>query len=336
MDDSAESQDRPIEYGGFSMLNTSSGGARRLARAALAHLSIAISLSGFLILFPGVVSVSEAKSPLADLLPASVDGWEVTEEDQTYNRDNLHDYIDGGAELYLSFGFAELANRRYARPGQPDIIVDVFDMGTSQNAFGVFSHSREVVDQSFGQGSQYTAGLMLFWKNNYYVSVLASPETPESKRAVGNLSRHIETAIAGEGPLPGILSLLPRASLVEESIRYFHHYIWLNSHYFVADENILHIDETCEAVLAKYGRADRRRILLLVKYPDEEKATLGYNDFVRHYLPELPEAPAVQIEDGTWAGCRRTGNLLVIVFNAHTKDEVLSSIESVRANDAPR
>jgi hypothetical protein len=265
-----------------------------------------------------------------------MDGWEITEKDQTYNRDNLHDYINGGAELYLSFGFVEVLSRKYSRSDQPDIIVDVFDMKTSQNAFGVFSHSREVVDQTFGQGSQYTAGLMLFCKNNYYVSVLASPETPESKQAVHNLAGHVEAAIAADGPLPDILSLLPRPSLVEESIRYFHHYIWLNSHYFVADENILHIDETCEAVLAKYGSRDQRRILLLVKYPDEDKVTLGYNDFARYYLPELSKASAVQIEDGTWTGCQRTGNLLVIVFNARAKDEVLNLIESVKKNNTPK
>jgi hypothetical protein len=270
-----------------------------------------------------------------DILPETVDGWEVSEEDQTYNRDNLYKYINGGAELYLSYGFVDVVSRRYSRPNQPEIVVDVFNMGTSQNAFGVFSHSRETVEQTFGQGSQYTAGLLLFWKNNYYVSILANPETPESKQAVFGIARRIDEAIADEGPLPDIISILPRPELVEESIRYFHHYIWLNSHYFVADKNILHIDETCDAVLAKYGPKSSRLILLVVKYHNDKEATVGYNDFVRHYLPELSETPAVQIEDGKWTGCRKVGDLLVVVFNAPAQSDALDMMETVFKNNAP-
>ena len=55
-------------------------------------------------------------------------------------------------------------SKTYQKEGQPEIIVDLFDMGTSQNAYGVFSHARETVEQNFGQGSQYTEGLLIFWK----------------------------------------------------------------------------------------------------------------------------------------------------------------------------
>ena len=99
-------------------------------------------------------------------------------------RDNLYDYINGGAELYLSYGFNKVINRTYLRPEQPDIVVDLFDMGTSQNAYGVFSHSMETVDAAYGQGSQYSEGLLLFWKDRYYVSIMSYPETTESKKAL--------------------------------------------------------------------------------------------------------------------------------------------------------
>jgi hypothetical protein len=288
------------------------------------------SLLILLLLVPGVFDVSDAQKPLTDLLPEAFDGWDISEKDQTYNRDNLFEYINGGAELYLSYGFTEVLSRRYSRPDQPDVVVDVFDMQNSRNAFGVFSFSREIVDQTFGQGSQYTAGLMLFWKDGYYVSILASPETPESKDAVYGLARHLDEVIADEGPLPGVLSLLPRPGLIKESVRYFFHYIWLNSHYFIADENILHIDETTEALLAKYDRDGRRLILLLIQYRGEKEASRAYGDFAKSYLPELSKKPAVQIEDGTWTGCRKENNLLMVVFNAGAEDEALDLMGAVQ------
>ena len=278
----------------------------------------------------GVIDVSEAQKSLIDLLPEAIDGWDISEKDQSYNRDNLFDYINGGAELYLSYGFTNVLSRRYSRPDQPDIVVDVFDMQDSRNAYGVFSFSREIVDRAVGQGSQYTAGLLLFWKDRYYVSILASPETPESKDAVYGLARHLDKLIVNEGPLPGILSHLPQPGLIEESVRYFFHYIWLNSHYFIADENILHVNKTTEALLAKYDRGGRRLILLLIEYPSDEEAERAYSDFAKFYLPELSNKPAVQIEDRTWSGCRKENNLLAIVFNAGAEDEALDLMEAVQ------
>jgi hypothetical protein len=270
------------------------------------------------------------KSDLAKLFPDNLEGWKVTEKDNIYTQKNLYNYIDGGAELYLSYGFKKLISRIFTAPGQPDILLDLFNMGTSKNAYGVFSHSRETEDRTFGQGSQYTPGLLLFWKGRYFVSLFASPETEKSKKAVFSLARHIEAGIETEGPLPEILSLLPQESLVKESIRYFHHYIWLNSYYFVAHENILHIDEKTDALLAKYGERQNRYFLLIVKYQTEKDAKIAYNDFMKNYLPELSEGKIVQIEDSKWTGCRIVKNYLSIVFNAPTEEKALYLIEKVQ------
>ena len=265
----------------------------------------------------------------AEFIPESLDGWSKTEADQFYNRENLYDYIDGGAELYLSYGFRSLINRTYTQPGQPDIILDIFDMGSSQNAFGVFSHSREKVVKEFGQGSQYTAGSLLFWKDRYFISILASPETPESSQAIKKLAGIIESHIKKEGPLPALIDLLPRDSLIKESVRYFKHYIWLNSYYFIANQNILHIDENTDAFLAKYRENNGKSLLLLVQYPDTESAKAAYQDFVKNYLLGVSDPAAVQLEDGSWTGTSLKGNLIIAVFNSTSKENVNHLIKEV-------
>jgi hypothetical protein len=132
-----------------------------------------------------------------------------------------------------------------------------------------------------------------------------------------------------EGSPPDIITLLPEPSLMKESVRYFHHHVWLNSHYYVADENILHIDETTEALLAKYDTGGNVHVLLLVKYPEDGRAMWAYNSFVKHYLPELSERTVVRIEDGTYTGCRRAGDLIVIVFNAPAEKTAIQLIDAV-------
>jgi hypothetical protein len=278
--------------------------------------------------------MTEAQSDLSSLLPDGVDGWKTSVADRIHDGEDLFRYINGGAELYMSYGFTRSLSRTYTRPEQPDIVVDLFDMASSENAFGVFCHSRETIDTTFGQGSQHTEGLLLFWKNQFFISILTSPETPESKHAVFELARHIEGAIKADGPLPAMLSLLPKPSLIEESVRFFHHHVWLNIHYFVADENILHIDGSTNALLAKYHEGENRSILLLVEYANDEKAQLAYADFLKYYLPEFSGESTVRIEDDTWTGCVRDEELLIIVFNARKEDSATDLIDAVRQNRA--
>ncbi len=268
-------------------------------------------------------------SNLALPLPDEVDGWKASQKDGIYDQESLYDYINGGAELYLSYDFKKCINRTYLRPEQPDIVVDLFDMGTSQNAYGVFSHSMETVDAAYGQGSQYSEGLLLFWKDRYYVSIMSYPETPESKKALLTLGKEIEAAIRGEGPLPDVLNLLPQESLIRESVRYFRHYAWLNSHYFIADSNILNINDSTDAVLAKYRDGESKILLLLLEYKNAQEAQAAHDNFVKHYLPELTRKQAVRIEDGTWTSCQLQDNLIIIVLNATGEGKALNLMKEV-------
>ena len=267
---------------------------------------------------------------LARLLPEAVEGWQIGREDQVFNRENLYNYINGGAELYLSYGFLEMISRTYTQPGQPDIVVDILDMGTSQNTFGVFAHSRESIASDFGQGSEYHQGYLQFWRDHYLVSIIASPETAESKQAIFTLAKEIETAIGVEGPLPDILGLLPEQNLVEESVRYFRNHFWMNSHFFLADENILSLNDQTDALLARYGALGQRSILLLVNYPRDKEAEAAYTSFAKAYLPELAHEPSAQVGDGTWTASQVSGNLLMIVFKAPSPETALSLIEAVQ------
>ena len=295
-----------------------------LTRSNLVRTNVA----GFLLIVCGIVTMANASSQLSSLLPSEVNGWKAISNDSIYNSTTLYNYIDGGAELYLSYGFKEVINRTYRKQGQPDMVVDIFDMANSRNAFGVFTQSMERMDKSFGQGAQVSKGMVLFWKDRYYVSIVAHPESDESKKAIAALASLIDGSIANEGPLPAIIDLLPEQLLVRGSIRYFRHHAWINAHYFIADHNLLHIDDTTEAVLAKYGDGPRRSLLLLVEYPQAPKAQQAYSDFVKSYLKDMPAQGTVQIEDGSWTACRLSGKLFMAVFNAPQSEDATYLLEA--------
>ena len=266
---------------------------------------------------------------LENLMPSKIEGWIIAEKDQVYGPNNLYEYIDGGAELFLSYGFQQMMSRIYISTDQPDIIVDVFDMETSYNAYGVFSYSREKEDTTFGQGSQYVPGLLLFWKNRFYISILFNPETDKARQAAFYIARHIESSINSEGPLPDILKLLPETSLLKETIRYFRHHIWLNSYHFISNENILHINDNTDAVLAKYGKKEDTQLLLIVIYPGELEAETARDNFISSYLPILSQTPIAQRNE-KWVGCQLNDNILIVVFNSKHKESVQNILKSIK------
>jgi hypothetical protein len=262
-------------------------------------------------------------------LPPRMNGWQ-RQELKVFGPDNLFEYIDGGAELYISYGFQNLLAGKYVKQGQPDIAVDIFDMGNSYNAFGVFSHGRETNDKSIGQDSEYGGGLLTFWKGNYYVSILSYPETQDSRETVLEMGRWIAAAIKQKGPYPPLLEYLPPEGLAAESVRYFRHHIWINSHYFISTENILLFDESTEAVLAKYRPGEGAYFVLLVSYSEEEKAGRAFVHFMKSYLPDADAAGVEKIEDGKWSGAARCGRYITAVFNAADREAITAVFKIIK------
>lgn len=261
-------------------------------------------------------------------LPVEINGWQKSAKTTFYTPKNLFEYINGGAELYISYSFKHVLAQKYTKADFPEISVDVFDMGSSVNAFGVFSHSREDLDHSVSDDveSEYASGLLTFWKGRYYVSILAYPETEEKKKTVLTLGRHIAGLIKEKSEKPSLIDQLPTEHIIKESIRYFHHYIWLNSHFFISDQNILFINEDTEAVLAMYKENGNRYFVLLVSYPDKKKAEAAHRSFLKNYLPDARKG-IKQLEDGRWTGCRNHKQMVMVILNAPNVEKVKKLFE---------
>jgi len=266
---------------------------------------------------------------LFQALPESVAGWTKPGEPAFYTPETLSNYIDGGAELFLSFNFKGALSAKYTDEAENEITVDVFDMGSSFDAFGVFAHSRESIDNAFGQGSEYAAGLLTFWKDRYYVSILAYPETPAKKDVVFELGRTVAGAIPVEGALPPVLALLPPENLIPESVHFFHHYVWLNSFYFVSNDNVLNIAGDTPAALGRYRQAGAAFYLLLVRYPDSARAETAAALFREKILNAAPDGLG-KLSDGRWTGLRRRGDLVAAVFGAPDPASVKAMLDKIK------
>ena len=277
--------------------------------------------------------MSDPQSPearrLASYIPVAAGPW-LSEADQVYDAEGIFEYIDGAGEVYRSYNMRFLVARRFHKDGKPDIVVDAFDMGSSEDAFGVFTHDLDGENAAIGQGSVYKAGLLSFWKDRYFLSVYAEEETAETKDLVLDLGRRIAAAIPGTGEKPGLLRVVPPERLDAGGVRFFHNPSVLNYHYFVAAENILLLDQTTDAVLAGYsGAEDGGMRLLVVAYADGPAAARALASFARAYMPEAGAGGAVRTENGKWTAVRAGAELLAVVFDAPTERRAGDMLDAV-------
>ncbi len=263
-------------------------------------------------------------------LPKNAGRWFAQTDDRIFDEKTIFSYIDGAAEVYKAYNFRQCLSRQYAISGGPAIILDIFEMGSSEDAYGVFTHDIDGATVDIGQDGRYRPGWLSFWKSRFFVSIYMEEETTAAEQAVKELGQQVADKIAGHGPKPEILSQLPPAGLLKDRIRYLYHPIVLNYHYYISDENILSISADTNVAMAEYQLGNQAAQLLLIKYPTSEKAAQSQADFLNHYLPDADKKGVALLENGKWAVINRIGDLLAIVLEADSREYAELLLKSIQ------
>lgn len=255
------------------------------------------------------------------LFPLNIGSFQSDGNDEFYDRQTTFRYMNGAAELYRSYGFKLLMVRRYVKADHPPMIVETFDMGSSEDAFGIFSYETGDEEVGIGQGSDFGGGLLRFWKGKFFFNVYAEQEAPSMEGDVLNLGRTLADFIRQQGNKPKLINLLPKEGLIERNIRYFHHPQSLNYHYFVSHQNILRLGERTHALLSTYdSQTEGKAFLLLIQYPSQALAKEGYQSFIKAYMPESLSSKAIKTENGKWTTAQFHQKHIVVIFDASSKE----------------
>ena len=99
--------------------------------------------SGKLILFLAGIIITAAAGAQSTLAPRALSGMSGVESAQNriFTETSLYGYINGGAELYLEYGFDTLIVTEMTVEGN-DLKLEVYRMKDPEAAFGIFSVSR--------------------------------------------------------------------------------------------------------------------------------------------------------------------------------------------------
>lgn len=298
-------------------------------------------------------------------LPKSIGSWTRSDTPREINSENIFAYMNGAGELYLAYRFQRLDVFEYTSDNQNNILVELYYMQTSDDAFGLLSldwggepvfFEESPADTSNQTPTApplralYGAGLLRIWSDTIYARVLANRETLASKQTVLALGRII-AANRKRPPEPELFRRPPKRigsawDLRKDRMSFFRSYLVLNSIYYLSEKDILDLDLSAEAVMAPYENVSsatdpKRCQFLMVKYEDEKRALKALNHFHNAYMPEYRQGDTVdstnatpilfELEDG-WLGYKLIGNYVVIVFECPDQDSVGTIIEKTVSN----
>lgn len=154
----------------------------------------------FFILLFTCITVSAAPT-VKDLIP-SLDfepGWVWEMKPEVFKPGNLFEYINGEAELYINYDFLEMATLSFVRADDDmaGLTVDIYDMGTPLNAFGVYSNFRrpEMTFAAIGEQAITSDLNIRFYKDRFFIQLNIVSLKPEVKQGMVKLANLIADKI---------------------------------------------------------------------------------------------------------------------------------------------
>ena len=243
----------------------------------------------------GLLPLVTTEKPV-NLLPANGEAshWvRVGAPSIDVGKDLYKNVIGGNPQLYHNYGFIEGASVQYQTPrlgSQPLILLEVFDMGTPENAFGIYSRNRYPQDEFEWVGSRaIISGRELnFWKGRYFIQIEGYEFASQIKQGMVELARATADHIKDPLITPHLLALLPSENRVPHSEKYFPSGVAMKEIHRFLPERLLEFSPNvtgCSATyLHKKSSTDwiDTMIAFVLRYETESEAKTAYDIYQDH------------------------------------------------------
>ena len=223
-----------------------------------------------------------------------VKGWNRLGSRTDFDRNRLFNYIDGGAELFLEFGFQSLQLQKYGRE-KDEVAVEAYLMENPTAALGIYllkcgPESRIMALPARNSGDRYQIAMVC---GATYVVINNYSGAQELLPVMGELALSV---LASLDPVPeavsgAVLELLPQPGQVPGTRRIIRGPYSLQSIFTFGEGDMLLLKGIIFAAAADYregGGSVCSRIM--VRYPDEgyaRSAFLHLQDHLDSYIRVL-------------------------------------------------
>jgi hypothetical protein len=269
-------------------------------------------------------------------LPSLVWGeWKPEQKIMEYGREDLSEYLDGSSSHYLSYNFRRLWVRPYHNPAGQTLTAELYDMSSSEDAYGIFSRDRAGEELNIpGAEAIYNQGTLKLRKGSYFLWLISSTQDDRYRDALIALADAVSRQLPSGLPIPSLVQKLPGDGLQNGTIFYFHTKLSLDSKVSLGRQNLLQLSPKTKAVLASYALPEGRANLLVVMYP-EGTAAEAFASFRQVYFSKATPREdsegffVAETKSGIYEGMALSGNYLAVVLNGDSEKVCRRLLDSV-------
>ena len=215
------------------------------------------------------------ESKLINLVP-NIQGWSLIETPQIFHPENLYEYINGGAEIYLSYDFRKLITVEFKNEKGASVVIEIYDMGNQRNCFGIYSLERSPDSNYILIGNHgYIDGESLnFIVSTYYIKINCFDCGENTQNYLLNFAKEIINKIKDKGSLPFVLGYFPQRGLIKNSEKFYL-------------KNFLGLDFLKNGYQAEYNLNNQNFYLFIIECKNEQDAQDMSRKLKNHFKNNL-------------------------------------------------
>jgi len=176
------------------------------------------------------------KDIMAGGLFPELEGWEIMQDENVYTPNDLWELINGAAEGFIDYGFAELHIAEYIQDDKI-VRVEIYDHILTQNAYGMYSSERmpDYPQVAIGAQGYKSEGVLNFFKGRYYVKLMTIGPVKVAEETIALIASELDSFLDEPESMPQMVALLPEENRIFLSDSYvvtnFMGYSFLHSAY---------------------------------------------------------------------------------------------------------
>jgi Family of unknown function (DUF6599) len=162
---------------------------------------------------------------ILDLLPdpSALGNWTKDGDYQLFEADDLFTYIDGGAEIYLEYGFVRIIVQEYRNDAGMRLSLEIFEMKSPAGAYGMFTFKRSPRGEPVGLGDegQLADYYLNLYKGRYLVTITGLDPAAPVRQGLLAMASGVDRRIKESAPRPVLMDVLAEEDLLEPSLKFF-------------------------------------------------------------------------------------------------------------------
>jgi hypothetical protein len=289
-------------------------------------------LTLILLVIPSLTSALSAD--IKDLFPKNSElrSCKMTDSVRVFKGDELFTYIDGGAEIYMEYGFKQVATANYSDINNNQFQVEIYEMKDSSSAFGAYTFYLNGEGKPFNAGSEgvFIDYYATFLKGNFLTVISVS----EYKEGIDPVFNEIATGIGSKIPFtshpPTLITSIRKSGLASRYIKYLKGNVGLSNVYRFIPGNSFIFHEG-----ASFFMTDAQ--VIIMKFDSDSTASYGLSEALVKMKDANQETVFANISKGFSYQDYRSKEIYCVNFNQYiivligkTKEDCNLGIEKVK------